>query len=258
MTDDLDVSPRRGWADSHVHLQWEDMGDEAVVAARAEGVSLMICVGTGAQTSREAVELASRHHDVWATVGLHPHDASEGLTELAPLWDAARVVGVGECGLDYHYEHSPRDRQREVFAGQIRLAHELDRTLVIHTREAWDDTFAVLAESKVPPRTVFHCFTGGPQEATRALDIGAWLSFSGIVTFKGAADVAAAAALCPAESLLIETDAPYLSPAPFRGQPNRPGRVARVGEVVADIRATSVDEIRELTRENTRRAFAIR
>ena len=246
-----------GWADSHVHLQWDGLGASAIAEARAEGVDLMICVGTSASTSRAAIELAAGHDNVWATVGLHPHDATEGVDSLSDLWREPKVVGVGECGLDYYYEHSPRDVQRTVFAQQIALAGELDLTLVIHTRDAWDDTFAVLAAAPKPPRTVFHCFTGGIDEARRACDLGAWLSFSGIVTFKGAPEVREAAAWCPAAQILIETDAPYLSPAPFRGEPNRPSRVARVGAVVAETRGLPEDAIRELTVENTRRAFSL-
>src|SRR4051795_12216075 len=133
----------------------------------------MIVVGTDAEHSAAAIETASAHDNVWATVGLHPHDAKDGVDSIAPLLDGTRVVAVGECGLDYHYDHSPRPVQREAFAAQIRLAHEHDLALVIHTREAWDDTFDILAAEGVPTRTVVHCFTGGPVEARRSLDIGA-------------------------------------------------------------------------------------
>ena len=191
-------------------------------------------MGTDLETSRRAVELARRHPEVRATVGLHPHDASQ----LAEQWDAlvalARdhadvVVGIGEAGFDLFYEHSARAEQEAAFRAQIALAHELDRALVIHSRDAWDDTFAVLADAGVPARTVFHCFTGGPDEARRALDLGAHLSFSGIVSFKNADDVRAAAALVPLDRVLVETDAPYLAPVPHRGQPNRPAWVVDVG-----------------------------
>ena len=130
---------------------------------------------------------------MWATAGVHPHDATEGVDGIVGLLAEPEVVAVGECGLDYHYDHSPRPTQRDVFAQQIGLAHEHQLPLVIHTREAWDDTFAILADAGVPAHTVFHCFTGGVAEAERALDIGASLSFSGIVTFPKADDVRAAA-----------------------------------------------------------------
>jgi len=132
------------------------------------------------------------------------------------------VVGIGECGLDYHYDFSPRPAQREAFAAQVALANSSGLALVVHTRAAWDDTFDILQAQGVPERTVFHCFTGGAHEARRALDLGAWLSFSGIVTFKNATDIREAAALCPLDRLLVETDSPYLAPVPYRGQPNRP------------------------------------
>ena len=165
---------------------------------------------------------------VWATAGVHPHDAEGGLDGLEALLGRPEVVAVGECGLDFHYDHSPRDVQREVFAAQVAPGPRPPALpLVVHTREAWDETFAVLEGEGVPERTVIHCFTGGPDEARRCLDLGAHLSFSGIVTFKGAPEVREAAALCPLDRLLVETDAPYLAPVPHRGRPNRPGASSR-------------------------------
>src|SRR3954453_4377086 len=185
------------WADSHCHVPYEGVGVGVMEEARAAGVTRLITVGTDADQSRAAIAIASAHEGVWATVGLHPHDAVQGVETILPLLDEPDIVAVGECGLDYHYDHSPRDVQRQAFAQQIGLAHERDLALVIHTREAWDDTFAILGAEGVPERTVFHCFTGGPEEARRALDLGCHISFSGIVTFKGAPEVREAAALCP-------------------------------------------------------------
>ena len=163
----------------------------------------------------------------WASIGLHPHEASEGVDEVADLLarelaagDGA-VVAVGECGLDYYYEHSPRDAQRAAFAAQIALAHTYRLALVIHARDAWADLFDVLGAEGVPERTVLHCFTGGPDEVDRCLDAGMFVSFSGIVTFKNAADVRAAAARCPLDRLLVETDSPFLAPVPHRGRSER-------------------------------------
>jgi TatD DNase family protein len=167
------------------------------------------------------------------------------------------VVAIGECGLDYHYDHSPRDVQREVFAEQVALATSMGLALVIHTREAWDDTFAILAGEGVPERTVFHCFSGGPTEARRALAVGAYLSFSGIVTFKTADEVREAAALCPLDRLLVETDAPYLTPVPFRGQPNRPAYVTYVGAGVAVARGAQVGEVEAATWATTSAVFGL-
>jgi TatD DNase family protein len=210
--------------------------DAAIGRAREAGVAAMVVVGTDLASSREAVELATRHADVYATVGLHPHDASRLDAEwedLVGLAKSPRVVAVGEAGFDFHYMHSPPDAQDAAFRAQIRLAHHLDRALVIHSREAWDPTFTVLVQEGVPERTVFHCFTGGPTEADRALELGAALSFSGIVSFKSADDVRAAAARCPADRLLVETDAPYLAPVPFRGKENESAFVGAVGEALA-------------------------
>ena len=170
---------------------------------------------------------------MYATAGVHPHEASGGVEGLEALLAEPEVVAVGECGFDLHYEHSPRDAQREVFAAQVELALAHDLALVIHTREAWAETFDVLAATGVPERTVFHCFTGGPDEARRCLDLGGYLSFSGIVTFKTADELRAAAALCPLDRLLVETDSPYLAPVPHRGEPNRPALLPLVGAAVA-------------------------
>ena len=166
-------------------------------------------------------------------------------------------MGIGECGLDYHYDHSPRPVQREAFALQIALAHRHGLALVIHTREAWDDTFELLGAEGVPERTIVHCFTGGPDEARRCLDLGASLSFSGVVTFKNAADVREAVALCPLDRLLVETDSPFLTPVPHRGTPNEPARVPLVGAAVAKVKGLEAAEVAEASTANARRAFRI-
>ncbi len=251
------------WTDSHCHLSYEGVGVGQIDAARQAGVTRMITVGTDAAQSRAALEVAAAHDGVWATVGLHPHDAAAGLDEVvgraaATLRrgaGAAGVVAVGECGLDYHYDHSPRPAQRDVFAAQIALAIERDLALVVHTREAWDDTFAILDSVGVPARTVFHCFSGGPAEARKCLDRGAWLSFSGIVTFKTAGEVREAAALCPAERLLVETDSPFLAPVPHRGKPNSPALVPLVGAGVAAARGVDAGAVEEASWAATAQVF---
>ncbi len=229
------------WIDDHCHLDLTaergPSAPDAVAEANAAGVLRMITVGTDAASSTEAIAVARSLDGVWATAGVHPHDSSGGIDGIEGLLAEPEVVAVGECGLDYHYDHSPRAAQREVFAAQIALAHAHDLALVVHTREAWDDTFAILAAEGVPERTVIHCFTGGPDEARRCLDLGAHLSFSGIVTFPGAPEVREAAALCPLDRLLVETDSPFLAPVPHRGRPNRPALVTVVGEAVADVKA---------------------
>ena len=228
------------WTDNHCHLGWQPPDgaadatragavDAVVGDAQVAGVERIITVGTDAARSADAVTTARRHPGVvWATVGLHPHEASQGLREVADLLAAGlppEVVAIGECGLDYHYDHSPRPAQRDMFAAQVASAHERGLTLVVHSREAWDDTFAILDAEGVPERSVLHCFTGGPDEVRGCLDRGMYVSFSGIVTFKRAHDVKAAAALCPPDRMLVETDSPYLAPAPYRGKPNRPAHL---------------------------------
>ena len=245
------------WTDSHCHVPYEGIGTEVIDQAKAAGVLRMVDVGTDAEQSAAAVAVAQAHDGVWATVGLHPHDAKNGVDTIVHLLEEDKVVAVGECGLDYHYDHSPRPVQREAFAAQIALAHERRLALVIHTRQAWDDTFDLLAAEGVPARTVFHCFTGGPTEARRALDLGAFLSFSGIVTFKAAADLRAAAALCPLDRLLVETDSPFLAPVPHRGKPNRPELVPVVGAAVASATGVTVEEVEAVTWDNAERVFAL-
>ncbi len=246
--------------DSHCHVHDERMpdgSDAAIQSARAAGVSGMVTVGCDRATSLAAIAVAADHDDVWATVGLHPHDATQGVATILDLLDHPRVVAVGEAGLDYFYEHSPRPAQRDAFAVQIQLAHERSLPLVIHSRDAWDDTFDVLTAEGAPDRTIFHCFTGGPDEARRCLDIGALVSFSGIVTFRSATDVQAAAELVPLDRLLIETDAPYLAPVPHRGRPNQPAYVPFTAQFVADLRDTPIGTVAAATTHNARAVFGV-
>jgi len=276
------------WFDSHCHLQDEfdpAPGDgpvephadrlAATIARAAEaGVTRLVCVGTGGASSAEAVALArslrrpggpaaAEGVAMWATVGLHPHDAVDGVHTLDAVLAAEAgadngdtiVVGIGECGLDYHYDHSPRPVQREAFALQIELARRHDLALVVHTREAWDDTLDILSDVGVPEHTIIHCFTGGPDEARRCLDLGASLSFSGVVTFKNAQEVRDAAALCPPDRLMVETDSPFLTPVPHRGSTNEPARVPLVGFAIAQVTGRDVVEVALTTTENARRAF---
>ena len=246
------------WTDSHCHLQYDGLPGDALARAEAAGVTRMVCVGTDGPMSAQAVAVARTHPGrVWATAGLHPHDAVKGVGTIVDSLDAPEVVAVGECGLDYHYDHSPRHTQRQVFAAQVAMANERDLALVIHTREAWDDTFAVLAAEGVPERTVFHCFSGGPDEARGALDIGAYLSFSGIVTFKNAGDVREAAALAPLDRVLVETDAPYLTPVPHRGVPNHPAMVPLVGAALAAARGCTAETVEAASWANAEAVFGL-
>ena len=253
------------WTDTHCHLDEDryrgsgpkDLGGTIGVLenARAAKVSCFITVGCDAESSRTAIECAGRFSDVWASVGLHPHEAVHGVETIVDLIASPRVVAIGEAGLDYYYEHSARAEQKTAFAAQIQLAHQHQLPLIIHTRDAWNDTFDVLRAEGVPAQTIFHCFTGGTDEARRCLDIGAFLSFSGIVTFKTAQDVAAAATLCPLDRVLVETDSPYLAPVPHRGRTNQPANVAVVGAHVADLKNIDPVEMARVTTHNARIAF---
>ncbi len=193
---------------------------------------------------------------------MHPHDATVGVDGVAGLLAhelAAQdgvVVAVGECGLDYYYEHSPRQVQRAAFAAQIALAHAHGLALVIHARDAWDDLFDILEAEGVPQRTVLHCFTGGPDEVDRCLRAGMFVSFSGIITFKNATAVREAAARCPLDRLLVETDSPFLAPVPHRGRPNEPALLPLVGATVAEVKGCSTKSIAASTAAAAATAFA--
>jgi TatD DNase family protein len=257
-----------GWTDAHCHLQDEFFDDvanaeEEVVAmlerAHQAGVERAVIVGTGATSSAEALALTDLASPVelFATVGLHPHDAKDDLNPVADLARRGhpRLVGIGECGLDYFYEHSPRDAQRRVFAEQIRLAQELDLALVVHARDAFDDLYAIFASEGVPARTVIHCFTGTPDEAEGCLALGCDVSISGIVTFKNASLLREAARLVPIDRLHVETDSPFLAPVPYRGKKNEPAFVSVVGDFVAGLRDEDPAVLREATSANSARLF---
>lgn len=244
------------WTDSHCHL--DPAAQAEVDAATAAGVERLVTVGTDVGSSAAMVDLARRHPArVWATAGVHPHEAKAGWEGLEALLGAPEVVAVGECGLDFHYDHSPRGVQREAFAAQIALAHRHGLALVVHTREAWRETFDVLGAEGVPERTVFHCFTGGPAEARRCLDLGAVLSFSGIITFRSASDIREAAAFCPQDAMLVETDSPYLAPAPHRGERNRPALVPVVGAALAAVAGMPLEALAEATWRNAARVYGL-
>lgn len=243
------------WFDNHCHL--DDLSDQTLRDARAVGVVGFVDVGCDLATSVACAERAANTDGVWATAGVHPHEAKHGLDGIEELLSQDKVIAVGECGLDYWYDHSPRDVQRDVFAAQIGLANTHGLPMVIHTRDAWAETFEILDREGTPEHTVFHCFTGGPDEAAEGLRRGAMLSFSGIVTFKSAVDLQAAAAACPPESMMVETDSPYLAPVPYRGRPNHPANVIHVGAKLAELTGRSVAEIAATTTANARRFYRL-
>lgn len=246
------------WADNHCHLpNIPEQALSLVEEAELSHVKLLINIGITVSDSRDAISVASEHENVWATVGVHPHEASGGIDGLCDLLGQPKVVAIGETGLDYHYDYSPRGVQRDVFAAQIDLANRQNLAMVVHTRSAWDDTFMVLDQEGIPERTVMHCFTGGPDEARECLDRGALLSFSGIITFPKAPEVREAAALCPLNRMMVETDSPFLAPVPHRGKPNKPAWVTLVGSKIAEVKDVAVSVVEQNTWDTTHQFYGI-
>jgi TatD DNase family protein len=253
--------------DSHCHLDFaEYASDRAQVLARARaaGVTGFICIGSGSDTTsaRQAVALAAAEGDVFAAVGVHPHDVARmspaDWTELEALARAPRVVGIGETGLDYYYDHSPHDAQLAAYERFVGLARAVKRPVISHVRDAHEDAVRVLREAGAADvGGVIHCFTGGVAEARRYLDLGHHLSFSGIVTFKNAAPIREAAAFAPLDRILVETDAPFLAPIPHRGKRNEPAFIVETLRVLAEVRGASVAEVEAATARNTRRLFGL-
>ena len=255
--------------DSHCHIAGPEFAqdlDQVVERARAAGVTgaLVILAADDEPELRQAEAVSARWHDVRFSIGVHPHaagkfasDPEEAARQVQQAIDAQPLArGVGEIGLDYHYDFAPRDVQQQVFREQIRLARRLKRPIVIHTREAEPDTFRILDEEGAQDiGGVFHCFTGDRPMARRALDIGFHLSLAGIVTFPRALELKEVAKMVPLDRLLIETDSPFLAPVPHRGSRNEPARVVRVAEVIAELRNSSVEAITEATHANFDRLF---
>jgi TatD DNase family protein len=250
--------------DSHVNLHHHSFDEdrEAVIQrARAAGVGRMITICDSIQNFSQVIAIAEQHGDIYASVGAHPHYAKDHLDltaeRLIELGQHERVVGVGETGLDQHYKHSPFEDQVQVFRAHANAAHALDKTLIIHTREA-DDAMAQLLEEeagKGPLRILMHCYTSGAELARRALALGAYISFSGIMTFKNANDVRAIASETPLDRIIVETDCPYLTPIPHRGQRCEPMHVAHVQSALATLRGLEEEEASALLAENFHRLF---
>ena len=244
------------WFDNHCHLS--ENAEEEILRAREASVIGFVNVGTDLVSSRKAMEKARMLSGVWATAGVHPHEALKGIDGIEDLLEDSNVVAVGEAGLDYHYDYSPREDQNRVFAEQIEMANKSNLPLVIHTREAWEETFKILDSEGVPNSTVFHCFTGGKVEAKECLKRGAYLSFSGIITFKKSESLREAASECPLDRAMIETDSPYLTPVPFRGKKNEPANVSLVGKELAYLQDKSSEEIALATTQNALDFYGLR
>ena len=252
--------------DTHCHLTDRRLeGDVPGVLARAReaGVIACICAASSIPDSRSAVALAAGHEGVLCMAGVHPHDAKAAgddyLQRLAELAGCPDNVAVGEIGLDYHYDLSPRRVQQEVFAAQLDLAGRLGKPVVVHTREALDDTLAILRQSNArSERVVFHSFTGEKRETRLVLDAGCWVSYSGIATFNKADAIRQAAVVVPDDRIMVETDAPYLSPEPVRRmKTNEPANVAHVARCLANVRGVEAEDFAELTTANAASFFAL-
>ena len=254
--------------DSHCHLDDERFAEdrEAVIQrAQEAGVSHMMSIGTGdgPPDYEVAIRIAEKYECVYATVGVHPHAAkqfdNESPARLADLLKHPKVLGLGEIGLDYHYDFAPRDVQHRAFLDQIEVAKSAGKPIIIHTREAWADTFELLEKHWSPAGLpgIMHCFSGGVVEAERCLAMGFYLSFSGVVTYPKAIELHEAARVAPADRILVETDAPYLAPVPFRGKRNESAYVVRTAERLAELRGVSVQTVAQQTTENFRVLFQL-
>jgi TatD DNase family protein len=253
--------------DSHAHIQGKEYAGEVAAVierARQAGVEKIIAVGgAGDMTSNtEAVALAESFPDIYATVGMHPHDAKdvgpEDLAELKELSAHPKVVAVGETGLDYYYSHSPYEVQRRVFAQFIHMARETELPIVVHERDAAKDAAELLrAEGEANLRGVIHCFTGDYQAACKYLDLGFYISFTGIITFKNADRLRAVVRQVPLDRMMVETDSPYLTPVPHRGKRNEPAHVRWVAETIAKVKEVDLETVARVTSENVRDLFAM-
>lgn len=258
------------FVDSHAHIdgpEYDGDRDEVIQRARDAGVSAILTVGTGDPHSgalERAVQLAEKHEDIYAAIGTHPHDArlfDERTAELIKrlIRESSRVKAWGEIGLDYHYDNSPREVQREVFRRQLKLAREAGLPVIIHTREAEDDTIGILREEWDDPsaRGIMHCFSGSRRLAEATMDLGFLISFAGVLTFKKADELREVARHVPLDRLLIETDCPYLAPVPFRGKRNEPAHVVEVARCLALLHEKALEEMGHITTNNFSRLFGL-
>ncbi len=253
--------------DTHCHLDFDDFGaelPEVLQRARGAGIGAMVCIGAGKDlvSARNAVAIAAREPDVFASVGIHPHDVAHmtepDWEELQRLAGAPRVVAIGETGLDYHYDRSPRETQRDSYRRFIALARAARQPIVSHIRDAHADALDILrSESAQDVGGVIHCFTGGVEEARGYLDFGHHLSFSGILTFKNAQAIRDAATFAPLDRIVIETDAPYLAPIPYRGKRNEPAYVIETLGLLAALKGLPVDQVAAATSANAERMFRL-
>lgn len=248
--------------DTHCHLNdqaFQEDQEEVILRAKEAGVNKMAVIGFDLPSSREAVRLAKDNDSVYAGVGIHPHDAEsvtpETFKELEDLLRDEKVVALGETGLDYYYEHSPRQAQQSVFRQSLEMALRAGKPVIIHDREAHGDLLSILREAGREYWGVMHCYTGSREMARDLVRLGFFFSFAGPVTFKNAKRLAEVVKAIPDDRLLLETDAPYLAPHPFRGKRNEPSYLGRIAETLAEIRGASLEQIAKITWENACRFF---
>ncbi len=248
--------------DSHCHLDYEGLAERlpgVLDHAEATGVGLMVSIGTRVRKFPGLVQIAEKNSSVFCTVGTHPHHAHEELDvtveQLVDLARHPRVVGIGEAGLDYHYDFSPRDVQERCFRTHIAAARKADLPLVIHSRDADEDMARIMVE-EAPCRYLLHCFTGSPELAKSGLELGSYISFSGILTYKNAENLRAVAMDVPLDRLLVETDAPYLAPVPHRGKSNEPAFIVETLKQLAAIKSKTAEEMARITNDNFFRLFS--
>ena len=253
------------FVDSHCHLNYKGLVEEqdaVIVRAGETGVSGMLNISTREREWDDVIAVAEKAPNIWASIGIHPHEADAhpdiDTAKLVAKAAHPRVIGIGETGLDYYYDHSDRDRQRASFRAHIAAARETGLPLIVHTRDAEEDTAAILDEEmgKGAYPGVIHCFTASQDFAEKALALGLYISISGIVTFRNAKDLQASAAVIPEDRLLIETDSPFLAPVPHRGKPCEPAFVADTARFLADLRGVGVETLGTQTRDNFFRLFS--
>jgi TatD DNase family protein len=253
-------------SDTHCHL--EMLGDpkeveEIIARARETGLVLMVTIGTDLPSSQKASDYAQNYPDVYATVGMHPHEVKTVTPEIFDQFRElirknSKIRGIGETGLDFYYDHSPREAQRSSFAGHIQLAKETGLPVIVHSRNAAEETIEILKkENAAEAGGIIHCFTENLDMARKAIEMNFMISFSGIITFKNSTDLQEAAAQIPLDKILIETDAPFLSPIPFRGKKNEPMRVKQVAEKIAEIKKIPLEEVEWVTTQNAKKIYGI-
>jgi TatD DNase family protein len=252
--------------DTHCHLTFDELTrdiDGVIARSRAAGVTEWITVGTDPQENRKAIEFAERFENMYAAIGIHPHDAktvtAQTLAELKKMAQHKKVVAIGETGLDYHYDFSPRQQQKEVFAEHLKIAAELSLPVIIHCREAFDETMQILEEHRsTVKKVVFHCFSGSPEQAKVVLDKAFYISYTGVVTFKNARIKQEAARIVPLDRLMLETDSPYMSPEPMRRQKvNEPALMIHTARFLAELKQMDLEDFAEAITATSKDFFAL-